>query len=63
MSPDSFFFILFLKALSAVLVVFYIVDFLVVDYLMKRFGSARYLPLKIGTNCKVFDSIGFFCCR
>ncbi len=42
---------------------FNIAAFAVVDYLMKRFGSARYLLLKIGTNCKVFGSIGFFCCR
>ncbi len=45
-----------------ILVVF-ICFFDVVDYVMKRFGFARYLPLKIGTNSKVFDSVGFLCCR
>ena len=34
--------------------------FVVVDYLMKRFGFSRYLSLKIGTNFKVFDLISFF---
>jgi hypothetical protein len=34
-----------------------------VDYLMKRFYTARYLALKIGTNSKVFDLIGLLCCR
>ena len=61
MSSDSFF-LLFLEALSVILVVF-ICFFVVVDYLMKRFGFARYLSLKIGTNFKVFDSVGFLCCR
>jgi hypothetical protein len=46
-----------------VILVVFICFFVVVDYLMKRFGFARFLPLKIGTNSKVFDSVGFLCCR
>jgi hypothetical protein len=60
-SSDPFF-LLFLEALSVILVVF-ICFFVVVDYLMKRFGFARYLSLKIGTNSKVFDSVDFLCRR
>ncbi len=46
-----------------ILVVF-ICFFVVVDYLTKRLGFARYLSLKIGINSKVFfDSVGFLCRR
>ena len=41
---------------------FFICRFAVVDYLMKRFYTARYLALKIGTNSKVFDLIGLCGC-
>jgi hypothetical protein len=34
-----------------------------VVFLMKRLYTARYLALKIGTNSKGFDLIGFLCCR
>ncbi len=34
--------------------------FVVVDYLMKRFGFSCCLSLKLGTNFKVFDLISFF---
>ncbi len=38
----------------------FICFFVVADYLMKRFRFACYLSLKIGTNFKVFDLVGFF---
>ncbi len=52
MSSDAYSF-RFFRVLSAVLVVFILLFLAVVDYLMKRFGSTRYLPLKIGINCRV----------
>jgi len=44
----------FLRLFSVVLIVcFFICRFAFVDYLMKRFHTARYLAAKIGTNSGV----------
>ncbi len=44
----------FLRPFSVVLIVcFFVCHFAFVDYLMKRFHTARYLAAKIGTNSGV----------